>query len=275
MESSKTLFDKIDEASKFIQKHYDGPIDGGIILGTGLKDDDFESVLQIPYSEIPYLGSSTVESHKGNLLIVKIAHKHFFVFSGRFHLYEGKSGEEIGYPIRLIKAFGGSQVFITNAAGGLNPSYIPGDIVLINDHINLQGDNPLIGNNDERLGIRFPDMLQAYDRRLIKKAEEILHRKEQVYYKGVYLGLMGPSLETPNEYRFLNQIKADVVGMSTVPEVIVAQHCKLQTMVISVVSNACFPIHLLKETTIEEVVKVMNKTTPKVIELIKEIISSD
>ena len=275
MADTTTLFDKIQEASNHIRKHYKGTIDGGIILGTGLKDEDFESVVRLSYHDIPHLGSSTVESHKGELFVAKIGLKHYFVFSGRFHLYEGKTGEEIGFPVRLIKAFGGSQIFITNAAGGLNPSYIPGDIVIIKDHINLQSDNPLKGTNDERLGIRFPDMLEAYDKELIKKAEAILHQKEQVYYKGIYLGLMGPSLETPNEYRFLNQIKADVVGMSTVPEVIVARHSQLKTMVISVVSNACYPIHLLKETTIDEVVKVMNETTPRVIQLIKEIISTD
>ncbi len=267
-----SIYDKVQEAVRFIRQEIKEQCSFGIVLGTGHNDQSFEINRRIAYDRIPHFTNSTVESHQGELCLTYVNGKACLILSGRFHYYEGLSSAQTAFPIRVLNALGVSHLFITNAVGGLNPSYISGDIVLIKDQINLQPDNPLRGKHDERLGLMFPDMLNAFDKDLLTLAKAKMNIIEQVYYEGVYVGLQGPSLETPAEYQFLNQIKADVVGMSTVPEVITARQCGMKTIVFSVVSNQCFPIHQITETTVAEVIEVVNKTTPKVITCIKKMI---
>ncbi len=265
----------VEESSSFIKNAFRESVEFAIILGTGHTDSGFNILNSIKYTDIPHFTASTVESHKGELILTEVKGKKGLILAGRFHYYEGLSTAEVAFPIRILKSLGVKELFITNAVGGLNPSYIPGDIVLVKDQINLQPDNPLRGVHDDRLGLRFPDMKSAFDFSLRQRATEVLHKMEQVFYTGTYVGLQGPSLETPAEYGFLNQIGGDLVGMSTVPEVIVAKQCEIKTLVISVVSNQCYPIHRITETTVEEVIQVVNKTTPKVIQLIKHLIEEN
>ena len=237
------LYDKIQEATQALQKRWPGKPRVGIILGTGLGGfaEDITAEATIPYGEIPHFPQSTVVSHAGRLVLGELAGKTVMAMEGRFHFYEGYSLKQITFPVRVMQAMGCEVLIVSNACGGMNPQFAKGDLMLIEDHINLMGDNPLIGKNDDRLGERFPDMCHPYDLELIALAQRIALEERIVCHKGVYVAVPGPNLETRAEYRFLRGIGADVVGMSTVPEVIVAVHCKLRTLGVSVVTDICLP----------------------------------
>lgn len=259
------LYDQIKEAVEYLQTQTEFQPRYGIILGTGLSSltDEMEVDIAIPYRFIPHFPVSTVESHKGQLIFGKLDGVPVVAMAGRFHYYEGYTMQQVTFPVRVLKALGIHHLFISNAAGGTNGEYQAGDIVLVRDHINLQPDNPLRGSNDERLGPRFPDMLRTYDRILNAKALGIAKKNDIRAHEGVYVALPGPNLETPAEYNFLHTIGGDLVGMSTVPEVLVARHSDLPITVMSVVTNRCFPISEIKETTVEDVIAVAQSAEPR------------
>lgn len=272
------LFDRIDVATLFIKsKIGECHAKFGIVLGTGLGGftDHLTDAIQINYSEIPYFVSSSVESHKGCLIYGKSNGQHVVVLSGRMHYYEGYTAKEITFPIRVLKALGIEQVIITNASGGVNPHFNEGEIVIITDHINFLPDHPLRGKNDDRLGLRFPDMMEAYCQKSIQRLVSIAVQKSITTKTGVYLALQGPSLETPAEYKMANIMGADLVGMSSVPEVIVARHCEMSVLAISIVSNLCYPKSAISKTTLEEVIQVVGKSSDNVNILIAEYIKND
>ncbi len=244
-----------------------------IILGTGLSalGEKIQNKKSITYSRIPNFPVSTVPGHKGELVFGKIANREVVVMEGRFHYYEGYSPQEITYPVRVMRALGARFLIISNAAGGMNPYFNPGDLMIIEDHINLMGINPLIGPNDDSLGPRFPDMSQPYDKKLIAIAEEIALEEKIKVHKGVYVALTGPNLETRAEYRFLRTIGADAVGMSTVPEVIVGVHAGFRIFGISVITDKCLP-DALKPVDFKEILETANRTEPILTRLIYKII---
>ena len=270
------LFDAIQEAAHFLKSHTDFEPEFGIILGTGLSGlaDEIEKVAVFDYAEIPNFPVSTVQSHKGKLIFGRLAGKNVVAMAGRFHYYEGYSMQQVTFPVRVLKALGIKLLIISNAAGGVNAAIEMGDMVFIKDHINLQADNPLRGPNDERLGPRFPDMLRAYDRSLNQKAIELAHNLGYRAHEGVYVALQGPNLETPAEYEFMHRVGADVVGMSTVPEVLVAKHSELPVLVVSVVSNKCYPIEAIRETSVEDVIAVVQQAEPRLARVIKEFLAT-
>jgi len=270
------LYDQIQESVSFIRTRTDFQPDYGIILGTGLGAlaDDIEKVAEISYSVIPHFPVSTVQSHKGQLIFGHLAGKPVVAMAGRFHYYEGYSMRQVTFPVRVLKFLGIKQLFISNAAGGTSPHFMAGDIVFVRDHINLHAENPLRGENDERLGPRFPDMLKTYDRAMNAKALDIAHTNGIRAHEGVYVGLQGPNLETPAEYQFINRIGGDVVGMSTIPEVLVARHSGLPVFVLSVVTNKCMPLEELTETTVEEVIAVAQAAEPKMTLIVRELLKS-
>lgn len=269
------LFDQIEESLSFIRTKTDFQPGTGIVLGTGLSQlaDEIAVDCSIDYKDIPHFPESTVSSHAGKLIFGTLAGVAVVAMAGRFHYYEGYSMQQVTFPVRVLKALGIDRIFISNAAGSTNASIEAGDLVFIKDHINLLPENPLRGPNDERLGLRFPDMLYTYDRDLLGKAKKIAARHRIRAHTGVYVSLQGPNLETPAEYRYLNRIGGDVVGMSTVPEVLVARHAGLKVFVVSVVSNKCFPIETITETTLEEVIAVVNEASKQVVVLVKELLS--
>ncbi len=270
------LLNKINESLDLIRQYSKEEFPIGIILGTGLgglvKEIEFEH--QIDYQKIPHFPISTVESHQGRLILGKVAGKNVLVMQGRFHYYEGYSMKEITYPVRVMKFLGVKTLLISNACGCMNPSYRKGDLMIIEDHINLLGDNPLIGKNEDELGPRFPDMSEPYSKELINLAEKIAEEKKLKVLKGVYVAVPGPNLETRAEYKFLREIGADVVGMSTVPENIVANHMEIKVFGMSIVTDECFPENL-KPVVLEEIIEAANQAEPKItslfIELIKRI----
>ena len=268
------LYDQIEEAIAYIREYTDFKPQYGIVLGTGLGNltDDLLIACEIDYKDIPHFPISTVQSHKGKLIFAYLAGRPVVVMAGRFHYYEGYSMQQVTFPIRVLKFLGIETIIITNVSGSTNAHMEAGDIVLVKDHINLHAENPLRGENDERLGVRFPDMKNTYDKILISKALQIAKENNIKIHLGVYLSWQGPNLETPAEYRFINTIGADLVGMSTVPEVLVAKHSDLKIMVISIVSNKCFPIEEIKETTVEDVIAIANTAEPKMRLIIKEIL---
>jgi purine-nucleoside phosphorylase len=268
------LYEQIQEAIAYIKSITDFQPKYGIILGTGLSDlvNDIEIVCAINYGDIPHFPVSTVASHKGKLVFGTLEGIPVVAMAGRFHYYESYTMKQVTFPVRVLQFLGIQQLVISNAAGSTNADIHAGHLVFIKDHINLQPENPLRGANDERLGPRFPDMLKTYDRGLNAKALEIAEVNGIAAHEGVYVGLQGPNLETPAEYVFLHRIGGDVVGMSTVPEVLVARHGNLPVFVVSVVSNQSYPPEVLKETTLEEVIAVVSEATPKVCLVVKEIL---
>lgn len=244
-----------------------------MITGTGLGDiaKVMDVELEIPYREIPHFPTSTAEGHGGNLLIGSVADKAMMVMEGRFHLYEGYSPAEVTYPVRVMAEMGAENLFISSAAGGLNPLFEPGDLVLITDHINLTGKNPLVGPNLDAFGPRFPDMSHVYDSHLSTIARKAAIESGITLNQGVYVGIMGPSLETPAETRFLRMIGGDAVGMSTVLEVIVGVHCGLKILGIVVITNVNLP-DCMKETSIEEVIATAKGSSRNLGRLWKKII---
>lgn len=265
---------KINDALQFLRTKTTSEPTVGIILGTGLgglvKEIQIETV--IDYSEIPHFPVSTVESHKGKLIFGTLGGKSIVVMQGRFHYYEGYTMQQVTFPVRVMKFLGVKTLLISNAAGGMNPHFTKGDIMLITDHINLLGDNPLIGHNDDTLGPRFPDMTEPYTRELIALAEHVALDKKIRLQKGVFVAVSGPNLETRAEYRFLRAIGADVVGMSTVPEVIVAVHQSMRVLGFSIMTDECFP-DALKPVSLQEVIAVANEAEPKLTSIMKEVVA--
>jgi purine-nucleoside phosphorylase len=245
----------------------------GVVLGTGLGGlvDEIDIKSELSYEDIPNFPVSTVESHAGKLIFGYIANKPVVAMQGRFHYYEGYSMQEITFPIRVMKFLGIKTLLISNAAGGMNPLYKKGEIMIMDDHINLLGDNPLIGPNDDEIGVRFPDMSEPYSKRLIKIAEDIALERKIKLQKGVYIAVSGPNLETRAEYRFLRDIGGDVVGMSTVPEVIVARHMDIEVFGLSVVTDECFP-DALEPAKVEDIIKTANGAQPRLTFLMKQVI---
>lgn len=273
METKSEMMFMIEEAIASIKKINDFTPDLGIILGTGLGDlaEKINAEHVIPYEEIPHFPVSTVENHKGRLILGELSGKKIIAMQGRFHYYEGYDFKQITFPVRVMKFMGIKQLIISNACGTVNP-YIPkASIMLIDDHINLLGGNPLIGPNDNTIGPRFPDMSEPYSKRLIELAEATALENSIKVYKGVYVAMTGPMLETRAEYRFLRGIGADVVGMSTVPENIAARHMGLEVMGISIVTDECYP-DSLAETTLEEIIETAGQAEPHMTKLVSELV---
>lgn len=260
---------KRDEALAFIQSKTDFRPDFLIILGTGLGRlaSQIQVEISIPYNEIPHFPVSTVESHAGRLLFGTLSGKKVVAMQGRFHYYEGYSMQQIVFPVRVLKALSVNTLLVSNACGGMNPNFRRGDIMCITDHINLIGDNPLIGANDNELGPRFPDMSEPYTRSLIDVADTVALSKGIKMHHGVYVAVSGPNLETRAEYRFLRQIGGDVVGMSTVPEVITAIHMGMKVLGISVITDECFP-DSLKAVEMKEILEAADMAEPKMTSVI-------
>ncbi len=268
------LYEQIQEAVQYIRTKTKSQPTTGIVLGTGLGKlaSDIIAEVSIEYKDIPHFPISTVTSHEGRLIIGMLNGNQVVAMAGRFHYYEGYTMQQVTFPIRVMKNLGIERIIISNAAGSTNAEIEAGDLVFIRDHINLHPENPLRGQNDERLGLRFPDLLKTYDRAMIEKAVTMAKDKNIRAHVGVYVALPGPNLETPAEYNFLHRVGGDVVGMSTVPEVLVARHAGLKIFVVSVVSNKCFPIDEITETTLEEVIEVVNHASKGVVEIVKGIL---
>jgi purine-nucleoside phosphorylase len=270
------LFDQIHAAVTEIQRRWSERPRAGIILGTGLGPlaRQIEAAATIEYERIPHFPKSTVASHRGQLICGTLSGVSVVAMEGRFHAYEGYPLDQITLPVRVMKALGAAMLIVTNAAGGMNPIYAQGDIMLIDDHINLMGLNPLIGVNDDRLGPRFPDMSQPYDAELIARAMEIARRENFAAHRGVFVAVTGPNLETRAEYRFLRAIGADAVGMSTVPEVIVAVHAGLRVLGISTITDVCFP-DALKPVDVAEIIATANAAEPKLRAIITGVLEAE
>ncbi|MFO0824160.1 MAG: purine-nucleoside phosphorylase [Gemmataceae bacterium] len=268
------LFDQIQEATAAIRAKWAGKPTAGIVLGTGLGKltEDITAEAVIPYEQIPHFPRSTAPSHKGQLVCGKLAGKPVIAMEGRFHFYEGWTMQQVTFPVRVMKALGAETLIVSNACGGMNPQWGKGDLMLIEDHINLLGDNPLIGPNDDRLGDRFPDMCNCYDRELLKLGKRIAMEEKIVCHQGVFVAVSGPNLETRAEYRFLRMIGADVVGMSTVPEVIVAVHSKMRVMGISVITDTCLP-DALEPVSIPDIIATANEAEKKLRRLVHRVVA--
>ncbi|MCX6171013.1 MAG: purine-nucleoside phosphorylase [Ignavibacteriales bacterium] len=267
------LLEMINETLTVIRKKTNKNYEVGIILGTGLGGlvNEISVEHEIDYSDLPHFPLSTVESHHGKLIFGKIGGKEIVAMQGRFHYYEGYSMKQITYPVRLMKYLGVKTLIVSNACGGMNPIYRRGDIMLMVDHINMLGDNPLIGKNEDHLGPRFPDMSEPYDLELIKIAEDVALENKVKVQKGVYVAVPGPNLETKAEYRFLRAIGADVVGMSTIPENIVANQMGMKVLGISIITDECFP-DSLKPAKVEEIIATAMQAEPKMTLIMKEVI---
>ena len=267
------LSTKIKETLEVIRKVTGEEYEVGIILGTGLGGltQEIEIEHSIDYKDLPHFPLSTVESHSGKLIFGKLGGKNIVAMQGRFHFYEGYSMRQITYPVRVMKFLGVKTLLVSNACGGMNPLFRRGDIMLIVDHINLLGDNPLIGPNEDELGPRFPDMSEPYSEELIKLAEEIALENGIKVQKGVYVAVPGPNLETKAEYRFLRAIGADVVGMSTIPENIVANHMGMKVLGISIITDECFP-DSLKPVNVEEIIATAMEAEPKMTAIMKQVV---
>jgi len=257
-------FNQVQESVAAVRARWSGKARVGIVLGTGLGGlaREIEAEATIPYPEIPHFPRSTVVSHAGQLVCGRLGGQPVVAMEGRFHLYEGYTAAQVTYPIRVLKELGCSILIVSNAAGGMNPLHRKGDLIVIEDHINLLGVNPLIGPNDERLGPRFPDLIEPYDRRLQERALQVALEQGIVAHRGVYVAVTGPNLETRAEYRYLRAIGADVVGMSTVPEVLVAVHAGLRVLGFSIVTDLCLP-DALEPVNIDEILAVAGQAESK------------
>ncbi|NWF49637.1 MAG: purine-nucleoside phosphorylase [Ignavibacteriaceae bacterium] len=267
------LVNKIKETLAVIEKLTTDKYPVGIILGTGLGGlvKEIKIVHEIDYAHLPHFPLSTVESHVGRLIFGSIGNKKVVAMQGRFHYYEGYSMQQITYPVRVMKFLGVDTLLVSNACGGMNPLFRKGDIMIMVDHINLLGDNPLIGKNEDELGPRFPDMSEPYDKNLIDLAEDVALENKIKVQKGVYVAVPGPNLETKAEYRFLRTIGADVVGMSTVPENIVANHMGIKVLGFSIITDECFP-ESLKPVNVTEIIETAARAEPKMTLIMKEVI---
>lgn len=269
------LLNKIIETTTFLQARITINCTVGIVLGTGLGAfvSKIENPIILPYNEIPNFPVSTVEFHKGNLIFGQVGNKNIIAMQGRFHYYEGYSMEQITFPIRVMKALGVKHLFLSNAAGGINLEHKKGSLVLIEDHLNFLPDNPLRGLNDPALGERFVDMSAPYDEDLIKRISHAALQQNVILKRGTYAAVMGPNLETKAEYKWLRSTGADLVGMSTVPEVIVANQVGIKCAAISVVTDECDPENL-KPVNIAEIIEVAGKSDKILSEILFETIKS-
>ncbi len=268
------ILDQLKETTKYIQSQYPSRPLAGIVLGSGLSNlsDEIEIEKEINYDAIPNFPVSTVEGHHGKLIFGRLSGKVIVAMSGRFHFYEGYTAKEVAYPIRVMKHLGIETLLISNAAGGMNPDFKIGDLMLIHDHISLLTVNPLLGKNDTNLGARFPDMSEPYSKELILKAEKIAAKLNIPLKKGVYAGVTGPSFETRAEYKMLRMLGADAVGMSTVQEVIVARHAALPVLAMSVITD----IGIREENNIithEEVLQAAKDAEPRLTNIFKELVA--
>ena len=269
------MLKRINETVDFLQAKFPRKPQFGIILGTGLGAlvNDIAIETTIDYADIPNFEVSTVESHSGKLIFGRLSGKDVVVMQGRFHYYEGYTMQQVTFPVRVLKFLGIERLFISNAAGGLLKAMHPSDIMIINDHINLQPENPLRGVHCPEFGPRFPDLMHCYDRQMIDQALDIAQKNDIKCFEGVYVSLQGPCLETPAEYRYLAQIGADAVGMSTVPEVLVAVQMGLPVFAVSVITDEAFP-DVVVPVTIESVLKAAFAAEPKMTFLIKELLKT-
>ncbi|MEM8585414.1 MAG: purine-nucleoside phosphorylase [Bacteroidota bacterium] len=268
------LYDQIKECVSFISRRTDFKPEVGIILGTGLSSlaQDIQVEREFSYGLLPYFPATTVASHVGRLILGTLDGVPIVAMAGRFHYYEGYSMKQVTFPVRVMKGLGIQSMIISNAAGSVNADIEAGDIVFVKDHINLQPDNPLRGDNDERMGPRFPDMLHTYDRESNAYGLKIAESCSLKAHEGVYLAIAGPNLETPAEYNFAHIIGADLIGMSTVPEVLVARHMDLPVLVISVVSNKCYPIEEIVPTTVDDVIATVARVEPCMRKLMPKVV---
>lgn len=266
---------QLNETVAFIQSRTSLQPLAGIILGSGLGGlvNDLDVELSLPYEEIPHFPVSTVKGHGGKLLFGKLNQQPVVMLSGRFHYYEGYNMQEVTYPVRVMKQLGASVLFVSNAAGGMNPDFKVGDLMIINDHINLFPEHPLRGKNDEQMGPRFPDMTEPYSHKLIRSAKKIAELQQIHVHEGVYIGLQGPTFETKAEYKYLRVIGGDTVGMSTVPEVIVAKHMGMDVFGMSVVTDLGIRDEM-NVITHEEVLEAAQAAAPKMALIVKELIAT-
>jgi purine-nucleoside phosphorylase len=267
------IYEHVQEAKRAVEARWKAKPRVGIVLGTGLGGlvEEIKSGAVFPYGELPHFPQSTVASHAGRLVCGELAGKHVMAMEGRFHFYEGYSLKQITFPVRVMRALGCDVLILSNACGGMNPQFAKGDIMIIEDHINLMGDNPLIGKNDDRLGPRFPDMCHVYDRELIALAQRIALDERIPSQKGVFVAVPGPNLETRAEYRFLRGIGADAVGMSTVPEAIVGVHAGMRNLGFSIVTDMCLP-DALEPVKLEDIIAVANAAEKKLRVLVRRIV---
>ena len=276
MSISQNTLDHLEESASFIRGRIGSgsvPL-FGVVLGTGLSGivEQMEVKLAIPYSEIPHFPQSSVQSHLGRMLLGTLAGKSIIVLQGRVHTYEGVALDDLVFPVRLLHTLGIQILFLTNAAGGLNTLFSPGDVMVVTDHINLTGQNPLVGPNIDELGERFPDMTRVYDRVLLELADLAAIEARMRLQKGVYVGVLGPSMETPAETRMLRLLGADAVGMSTIPEVIAAVHCGLRVMVMSAITNVNRP-DCMEPAPLETIIANAGAAGTKMIRVLEGILS--
>lgn len=268
------MLEKIEATFEYIKSRTQVRPSIGIILGTGLGGlvKEINIIDEIPYTDIPNFPVSTVQSHSGKLIFGELGGKHVVAMQGRFHFYEGYTMQEVTFPVRVMKYLGIERLFVSNASGGVNPDYEIGEIMILNDHINLFPAHPLIGKNIDELGPRFPDMSEPYDHKMIEIARTIAKEHNIRIAEGVYAGLTGPTLETPAEYKYVRVIGADAVGMSTVPEVIVARHMNIPCFAISIITDLGVP-GKIQEVSVEDVIEVANKQEPKMTIIMRELIA--
>ncbi len=267
------LYEQIEEAKAAIQARWKVRPRVGVILGTGLGGlvEEIEAEAALPYGDIPHFPASTAPTHAGRFVCGRLAGQTVVAMEGRFHFYEGYSLRQITLPVRVMKALGCEILIVSNACGGMNPQFAKGELMIIEDHINLMGDNPLIGKNDDRLGPRFPDMCHPYDRELIALARRIALEEKIVLHQGVFVAVAGPNLETRAEYRFLRGAGADVVGMSTVPEILVGVHCGLRNVGLSVITDMCLP-DALEPAHLPDIIATANAAEKKLRVLVRRIV---
>ena len=265
----------IDAAAKHLRSRTDFQPEVGIILGTGLGGfaEEIDAVERVPFDEIPGFAKSTALSHEGNLVLGTLGGRRVMAMQGRLHYYEGYSMQQITLPVRVMRALGCETLVMSNAVGGMNPLMHPGEIVAITDHINLMGDNPLIGPNDDGLGPRFPDMSQPYDREYVAAVEQLAVENRIRLHKGVYVAVAGPNLETAAEYRMLRRMGADIVGMSVVPENLVAVHAGMRVLALSVITDQCLP-DALEPADVQEIIRIANETEPALRRLVTAFLES-
>jgi len=270
------LYDKALECAAKIQSVFADIIDFAVVLGSGLSnfEKEIDVICKFDYKDLPHFPLSTVEGHKGQLIIGKLGGRNIICQSGRFHYYEGYSMDQVTFPIRVFKLLGIDKLIVTNAAGGLNPDQEVGDIVIIRDHINLQPEHPLRGKNDERFGPRFPDMMHGYFPEFYNSAIHYAKSKNYRCELGVYVGVQGPTFETPSEYQAFHRLGGDAVGMSTVPEVIVANHMSMKVFGISIIADCGYPLDKLKVISHKEVLEKSAEAEPKVTDIVMYVIST-
>ena len=263
----------VDEALRVIRSRTRVEPQVALILGTGLGGlaRDIAVAAEIPYGDLPHFPLSTVESHSGRLLFGTLGGQAVVAMQGRFHRYEGYTLQQVTFPVRVMRGLGARTLIVSNACGGMHPLWAPGELVLIADHINLLGDNPLVGPNDDALGPRFPDLSAAYDPGLRALARQVAREQQIVLREGVYVAVSGPNLETAAEYRLLRALGADVVGMSTVPEVIVAVHGGMRVLGVSIITDACLP-DALRPANVQEIIATAAKAEPQLTRLVKAVL---